>query len=173
MKRKLFFLIDKLQIQRSERIVLGLMMGISLMLGSILVFVDFSPNPDDYDYSELERVFNERSAAHQQEREAILARYKPLQETEDLSVVDEIEESNVKTIEIQEHIQEIPDTIRININKADADELQELPGIGPAYASRIVEWRKEHGEFTSVEQLLEIRGIGPARLENIRPLVVL
>ncbi len=61
----------------------------------------------------------------------------------------------------------------ININTASAEQLTELPGIGPAYAQRIVEWREENGKFTSKEQLLEIRGIGQRRLEVIIPLIML
>src|SRR5690625_3281195 len=60
-----------------------------------------------------------------------------------------------------------------NINTATAEELQQLPGIGPAYAGRILEWRVQNGRFTSIDQLIEIRGIGEKRLENIRPLVTL
>lgn len=61
----------------------------------------------------------------------------------------------------------------ININTATAEVLQQLPGIGPAYAGRIIEWRAQNGQFTSIEQLIEIKGIGEKRLENIRPLVTL
>jgi|SRR5690625_417683 len=64
-------------------------------------------------------------------------------------------------------------TTLININTATAQELQQLPGIGPAYAGRILEWRVQNGRFTSIDQLIEIRGIGEKRLENIRPLVTL
>lgn len=61
----------------------------------------------------------------------------------------------------------------ININTATAEELQQLPGIGPAYAGRILEWRAQNGRFTSIDQLIEISGIGEKRLENIRLLVTL
>lgn len=60
----------------------------------------------------------------------------------------------------------------INLNTATAAQLEALPGIGPALAQRIVEYRQMHGRFQSVDELLEVRGIGPKRLENIRPYVV-
>lgn len=60
----------------------------------------------------------------------------------------------------------------IVLNGAHADELQMLPGIGPALASRIVEERERRGGFQSVEDLLEVRGIGPATLERLRDRVV-
>jgi len=56
----------------------------------------------------------------------------------------------------------------LDINQATAAELEKLPGIGPALARRIVEWREIHGPFRSVEDLLQVPGIGPKTLEGIR-----
>jgi competence protein ComEA len=60
---------------------------------------------------------------------------------------------------------------RVNVNTASIDELQVLPGIGESRARAIVERRQSQGAFQSVEQLTEIRGIGPAMVERLRPLV--
>jgi competence protein ComEA len=59
---------------------------------------------------------------------------------------------------------------RIELNRATADELTRLPGIGPALAARIVEAR-EREPFTSVEDLRRVRGVGAAKLERVRPLI--
>ncbi len=59
----------------------------------------------------------------------------------------------------------------LNVNKATAEELVALPGIGPAIAQRIIEWRETKGFFQKVEDLLQVSGIGPARLAAIRDLV--
>lgn len=59
----------------------------------------------------------------------------------------------------------------IDLNRADSDALQTLPRIGPALAQRIVSWREANGPFTSVEQLLEVPGIGFATFESLRELV--
>ncbi|WP_418608174.1 ComEA family DNA-binding protein [Georgenia sp. SUBG003] len=59
----------------------------------------------------------------------------------------------------------------MNLNTATAAELDELPGVGPAIAQRILEWRELNGGFGSVEDLDEVSGIGPATLERLRPLV--
>jgi competence protein ComEA len=59
----------------------------------------------------------------------------------------------------------------IDLNAATAEELDVLPGVGPATATAIVAYREEHGRFGSVEELLEVRGIGDAKLEQLRPLV--
>lgn len=56
----------------------------------------------------------------------------------------------------------------ININTANSAQLQEVPGIGPATAEKILQMRKSYGAFKSVDDLLAIRGIGPKRLEKMR-----
>ena len=66
------------------------------------------------------------------------------------------------------------DTLRpfgINLNQADTTTLVKLPGIGPALAREIVRQRTEHGPFESVDDLLEVKGIGPKKLQKIRPYV--
>lgn len=62
---------------------------------------------------------------------------------------------------------------RVNINQAAADALEELPGVGPVTAQAIVDHRDEHGPFGSVDQLMDVRGIGEAKLEQLRDLAVL
>lgn len=56
----------------------------------------------------------------------------------------------------------------IDLNTADATALEELPGIGPALAERIVSYRDEHGPFASVDELTDVPGIGDAKLEALR-----
>ncbi|MBA0048780.1 helix-hairpin-helix domain-containing protein [Mycobacterium sp. NPDC050853] len=62
---------------------------------------------------------------------------------------------------------------RVNLNTAIESELDALPGVGPVMAASIVRWRSEHGKFTSIDQLSEVDGIGPARLDKLRAFVVL
>jgi len=61
----------------------------------------------------------------------------------------------------------------IDLNRATADELDALPGIGPSTAQAIVAHRDANGPFASIDDLEEVRGIGPAKLEALRPLVTL
>ena len=57
--------------------------------------------------------------------------------------------------------------IPVNINTADAAELTQLPGIGEVLAQRILAYRNAHGDFTAVEQLTNVEGIGEGKLEAI------
>ena len=57
---------------------------------------------------------------------------------------------------------------RVNLNTASVDDLIGLPGIGPSYAKRIVEYREKNGPFKRVEDLLNVQGIGEKTLEKIR-----
>jgi competence protein ComEA len=60
---------------------------------------------------------------------------------------------------------------KTNLNSAGIEELGALPKVGPVLAQRIVDWRTEHGPFTSVEELDAVDGVGPKMLETLLPLV--
>lgn len=59
----------------------------------------------------------------------------------------------------------------VDLNTADEAALDELPGVGPATAAAIVAFREENGGFRTVDDLLDVRGIGEAKMEQLRPLV--
>jgi comEA protein len=61
----------------------------------------------------------------------------------------------------------------VNLNTATSEELQQVPGIGPATADKILKMRKSYGAFKSVDNLLAIRGRGPKRLEKMRKYLTL
>jgi competence protein ComEA len=59
----------------------------------------------------------------------------------------------------------------VNLNTATASDLDALPGIGPVLAQRVLDWRTEHGGFTSVDQLREVSGLGGKKFDALAPLV--
>lgn len=59
----------------------------------------------------------------------------------------------------------------VNVNTATIDQLESLPGIGPTLAQRIIDHREEHGPFRSVDELLDVSGIGDQTLAELRPRV--
>jgi competence protein ComEA len=60
---------------------------------------------------------------------------------------------------------------KVNVNTADMAALESLPGIGPALAQRIVDYRQAHGPFARPEDIMEVSGIGPGVFEEIRDLI--
>ena len=79
------------------------------------------------------------------------------------------------TVGVQEKTDEItaPTRVLVNVNTADAEELETLTGIGPSLAQAIVDYRAGHGAFRSAEDLLLVKGIGEAKLEGFRAEITL
>jgi competence protein ComEA len=61
---------------------------------------------------------------------------------------------------------------QLDLNRATAAELQQLPGVGPVLAKRMLDHRKRHGAFVSVDDLLDVKGIGRKKMARLRPLVM-
>ena len=59
----------------------------------------------------------------------------------------------------------------VSLSSATLEELDQLPGVGPVTAQKIVDYRTEHGPFASVDELDAVPGIGPTRIEQLRELV--
>ncbi len=61
---------------------------------------------------------------------------------------------------------------KLDLNRATLEQFQQLPGIGPALAQRLIDHRHAGGPFRSVEDLRKVKGLGPKRIERLRPLVM-
>jgi competence protein ComEA len=75
----------------------------------------------------------------------------------------------VYTASLESIEDESQDSLRVDINTADIEELDELPEVGPSTAESIIQYRQTNGQFSSVDELEEISGIGPETLEKIAP----
>ena len=73
------------------------------------------------------------------------------------------------TVQTERSTEEVaPVRVLVNINTATAEELETVTGIGPVLAQAILDYRAEHGDFQTLDELLEVRGIGSAKLDAMR-----
>lgn len=172
-KRKLFFWLEKLKITPAERMTITGLIVLMMVLG-ILNLVLTPSSPFSEDYSVLEEQFRQRTEFIEARERELMKRYEPP------VAQPEIVKNNADTITAdtaQDHEQITAEkkaqSLEINVNTASLNELQELPGIGPAYSKRIIEYRKKHGGFSAVDELIKIKGIGKKRLEKLQPFVKL
>lgn len=63
--------------------------------------------------------------------------------------------------------------LALDLNKATTADLEALPGIGPALAARIIDYRRKHGYFKHLDDLIQVSGIGPKKLEKIKPCLLI
>jgi competence protein ComEA len=170
MKQKLFFLFDKLKITRNERLAV---MVIMLLLAGLALTQSLISRPSPFDkktYQKLDKEFQKRTAVLKHKERTILARYQGKSSSE-VAALNRSSEDTVKK-EITAKTVSNHNSL-ININTAGLKELQKLPGIGPAYARRIIQYRNKNGAFKTTGDLLKIKGIGPATLRKIKSLISL
>lgn len=177
MKRRIFFWLEKLKISSAERksiaVLMVVLLGLSLCNWAMSPAQPFAEGR----YLELREQFKQRTAKLRGERKKRMERYFPTidRASPQPVVLDTVPEekpnhqpSADQPVEEKERIKK-----RINVNKADREALKALPGIGPAYSKRIIVYREKNGGFKTIEELKEIKGIGPKRLEKLKPFVKL
>ena len=89
------------------------------------------------------------------------------------SVYDRRRGSEVRVVTSSETEAVLPARPHVNINTAEEAQLETLPGIGPALARRIVEYREEKGPFLFLYELMNVEGIGSSTYEGLRELITL
>lgn len=171
-RRKIYFWMERLQINPAERKAVSLLLGLLVIFATVNGVLKQSAPFDETYYAGLDEAFEQRAALVKQKEEKLRARYQPGRSAPLLIAADTLEDDSLEAKDNRaQPEQEASD--RININTANAGQLETLPGIGPVYARRIIEYRTKNGPFTTVEELIQIKGIGKKRLEKLKPFVKL
>ncbi len=199
MRRNWFFWMEALQITAAERrVVLGLV-GMLLVVTGTRTFYPGRTIYDDQYYEPVIAEFTRLSGIREEERRVLLARYYPPEETQkpralqfglnlpetpmmsgatgETTAAAEPGEASAERQQERTGTRSPPASgdgreLRVNIQLAGLDELVLLPGIGPVTAGRILAYREENGPFRTPEDLLNVSGIGPRTLENIREFII-
>ena len=166
-QRNWFFWVDRLQITKRERFALSWLFLIVAILLLVDVFVNEKMVPEPENHAEILAEFQRRSALIEREMLEQDKKYHP----EDITAEEEI---LIPAMEVEKEVEtSFINSEKISINEAGKAELMALPGIGESYAQRIIEYRETNGDFTSVDDLVKVRGIGKKTLEKLRPLIKL
>lgn len=171
LKRKTYFLLDKLQISRTERIALSLLVGILAVMFMATLFLQEKYNYNRAHYNEIVAEFERKSALIHQQRLEAEKKYLPPAgaENEPMLLAELVEE----TAPVSEQAGTASEPARVNINTAGVDLLITLNGVGEATARNILEYRQANGPFKSAEELLNVRGIGEKRFQEIKDFIEL
>ncbi len=139
---------EKLGLTKSEAAIL-LFLSLSLILGGSVKMFHLDRTAHDFDFTASDEFFAAASA----KIDSILA-------YEEDSLDNSIVRKAGATPEAD---------VAVNINLATIDELTALPGVGRATARRIIDYRTANGRFNSADELLNVKGIGKKKLEQMRP----
>lgn len=149
----------RLSLTRQEVIALIIVLGF-LSAGLVFNRIQTPPQPAAFDYSEEDKLFRQIiSGEYPQNNQEIMSG-----DIDSLSVLSEFNNDNLK----KKKTDKLESGQKININTADLQTLCLLPGIGKKTAEKILELRSRIGTFTSVSQLLSVKGIGEVKLELIK-----
>lgn len=130
-------------------------------IGSIYSYFNAGKETDFnvFDYSSEEAIFDSLQNLNKNNLEL---------ESNNIDSNQEVLDFNKRIFEDKEEKKNSSSLTKINLNKANVKQLMTLPGVGEKTAQSIIDWRNKNGWFTSVNQLLEIKGIGQVKLEKIK-----
>ncbi|MBV7315949.1 helix-hairpin-helix domain-containing protein [Shewanella sp. NIFS-20-20] len=127
----------------------------------------------DTDNTKTKATTGEAKAALKAESQANKAEMKALKAESKAKLKSDKAEAKADNKALRADNKTAGQSMRININSASAKELAMLKGVGASKAQAIVDYRKQHGQFTSIDDLLKVKGIGPKIIDSNRNLLSL
>ena len=185
----IYFLASRLQITSGERtLVLALGGLLILVSGSRQVLsADAQPRYSSEDYSERVALFQQRAERAQEELASLQQQYYPDTELamnaaepdgQPTALPERSEEPDISAQRVtqsksssEQESPPVSQEAKININTATSEQLESLPGIGPAIAARIIEYRETNGPFERIDDIKNVRGIAEGRFADIADLI--
>jgi comEA protein len=170
LRRRLYLFSERIGIRQSELALLLVLAVIALTAGLVN---GFWPKPESPfsadDYAELRKEFHERAQRALHDDSIRTAKF---HHPEAFLAAEAKKDSTVENTG-KAAKKGGKSFSPVNINVASLAELEQIPGVGPKTAVAILELRQKIGPFTSVEQLTAVKGIGPKKLEKLKPHVTL
>ena len=145
-----------MRLTQQERWIAGFLVGTLLLGAGIRITKKYLKSPS-----------REESAATAKTDSVFLAKVNLVD-----SLVRHRKSAEKQTPEVRKMVQ-TRQVFRVNVNTADQKTLEKLPRIGPALAKRIIAHRSQNGYFSSIKDLEEVKGIGPATVSKLQPYIVL
>lgn len=171
MNRKLFFWLEKLKITPHERITVVVLLLVLLTLSGVNLLLEPVSSVDTKHYREIEKEFMRRTALLDRQQAELMKRYHPAEKVR-VEAGDTLP-PRLDSLKGKTGHQAPAGEEKVNINTAMLEELISLPGIGPVYGQRIIDYRNRNGPFGSADELINIKGIGEKRLERLKDLIEL
>lgn len=160
----------QLQITKAERGVVYVVLSLFILLQALVYFEVFSQE-ERFDYSQAKLQFAELAKDIQYRDSLILLRY-----TQPEQVLADNAKAKPVGISLRGKTQKKKIGIReksINPNRASQTDLERIPGIGSVTAARILAYREKNGSFSSLDEMVKVKGIGKNTLEKIIPYLTL
>lgn len=171
MQNKFYQWMMQLQITKAERRVVYVVLFIVVLVQSIAYFEIFDQK-EEFDYSEAKLQFAELAKEIQHRDSLILLRYTQ----PELILAGSNGEKGLGSSASSKTRKKQKPALQeksINPNSASQADLERIPGIGPVTAARIIAYRQKNGLFTSLEDMVKVKGIGKKTLETIKPYLTL
>jgi competence protein ComEA len=165
-KRAVFFFFERISLGKRERLAIFVLMGLLIILEMFFWLQPYiSLSENEYNYASLNQLIDQKAALVKQKHDSLMAhRYYPTEE-----IIAEIQAPKPKKTTTRKTEKPKLELASIDINTAELADWEKLPRIGPKTAQAILDKRVELGGFSTVEDLLKVKGIGKKTLENLKP----